>query len=163
MNARLLMLPIFVAGWMLVGCDDRPAATPDPQTTANSSEAKAEADKAAADAKAKAEKAAANAKADAEKAAADAKAKSEKVAADAKADADKAVADAKTAAIKAAAEAGKEQAEKLLSNLGTAVKDQKWTDAEAIIKQLDALRDKLSAEQQASYDSLKKQYADNKR
>jgi hypothetical protein len=134
------MLPLFLTGAVLAGCDDKAAKSPDPATAAKAADAKAEADKDAADAKAKADKSAANAKAAAEKSAAD----------------------AKTAAVKAAAEAGKDQAAKLLSDLGTAVKGAKWTDAEAIIKQLDALRDKLPADKQASFDSLKKQYNDNK-
>jgi hypothetical protein len=163
------MLPLFLTGALLMGCEDKTAKSPDPATAAKADDAKADADKSAADAKAKADKVAADAKADADKVAANAKAdadkaaaKADKVAANAKADAAKAAMDAKTAAIKASAEAGKDQAAKLLSDLQTAVKDQRWTDAGPIIKQLDALRDKLPADQQATFDSLKKQYNDNK-
>ena len=151
MNVRLLTLPLFLSGVVLIGCE-KPAASPDPAAAAKAADTKADVDKAAADAKAKTDKAVA-----------DAQAKADKAAADAKANVDKAAADAKTAADKAAAEAGKDQAAKLLSDLQAAVKDQKWTDAKPIITQLDALRDKLAADQQASFDSLKKQYDDNKR
>jgi len=140
MNARLLMLPLFLASAVLAGCGESAATTPDPAAAAKAADTKADVDKAAADAKAKIDKTDANAKADA----------------------DKAAADANTAAFKAEAEAGKEQAAKLLSSLKTAVSAQKWTDAEAIINQLEPLRDKLPADQQASFDSLKKLYSENK-
>ena len=140
MNVRFLILPLFLTGALLMGCEDKTAKSPDPATAAKAADAKADADKAAADAKADADKAAA----------------------DAKAAADKAAIDAKTAAKKASAEAGKDQAAKLLSDLQAAVKGQKWTDAGPIIKQLDALRDKLPADQQARFDGLKKQYNDSK-
>ena len=151
MNVRLLTLPLFLSGVVLIGCE-KAAESPDPAAAAKAADTKADVDKAAADAKARTDKAAA-----------DAQAKADKAAADAKANVEKAAADAKTAADKAAAEAGKDQAVKLLSNLSVAVKDGKWTDAEAIIKQLDALRDKLPADQQAQFDSLKKQYDAGKR
>lgn len=151
MNVKLLLLPLCLTGALLLGCDDKTAKSPDPATAARAADAKADADKAAADAGAKADRVAVDVKADADKAAANTKA-----------DTDKAAVDVKTAARKASAEAGKDQAAKLISDLQTAVKDQKWSDAGPIIKQLDALRDKLAADQQATFDSLKKQYDANK-
>jgi hypothetical protein len=141
------MLPLFLTGAVLMGCEDKTAKSP--ESEAKTADAKTDADKREADVKAKADKTAADVKADAAK-----------TAANAKADAAKAAADAKTAADKSAAEASRDQASKLLSDLKTAVKDEKWTDSQAIIKRLDDLRDKLTADQQASYDSLKKQYDD---
>ncbi|MGA2501318.1 MAG: hypothetical protein ABSH20_26565, partial [Tepidisphaeraceae bacterium] len=86
MNVKLLMLPLFLTGALLVGCDDKTTSkSPDPSTAAKAADAKAAADKAAADAKAAANKDAA-----------DAKAKADKAAANAKTDADKAAADTKT-------------------------------------------------------------------
>ena len=109
MNVKLLMLPLFLTGALLIGCEDRIASnSPDASTEAKAADAKAAADKAAAD-------------------------------------------------------AVRDQASKLLADLQTAVTGQKWTDAGALVKQLDAVRDKLAADQQASFDSLKKQYEDNKR
>ena len=158
MNVKLLMLPLFLSGALLIGCDDKPTSkSPDASTDARAADAKAVADKAAADAKTNATKAAADAKAKADKAAANAKADADKATADAKTDATKAAADAKTA------EVVKDQAAKLLADLQTAIKDQKWADANALVKQLDSLRDKLAADQKASLDNLKKQYDDNKR
>jgi hypothetical protein len=104
MNVKLLMLPLFLTGALLMGCDDRSASkSPDASTNA------------------------------------------------------------KAAADKAAANAVRDQASKLLADLQTAVTAQKWTDAGALVKQLDAVRDRLAADQKASFDSLKKQYDDNKR
>jgi len=62
---------------------------------------------------------------------------------------------AKTTVEKAPAEL-KEQAVGLLSDLKTAVEDRKWTDAKEIIKKLEAMKDKLSADQLVSLESLKK-------
>lgn len=149
MNVRLLMLPLFLTGALLVGCDDKPAS-------------KSDTDAKAANAKSAANKDAADAKAVAEKAAADAKATADKVDANAKATADKVAADAKTAADKAAADTVRGQASKLLADLKAAVTGQKWPDAGALVKQLDDVRDKLAADQKAAFDSLKKQYENNK-
>ena len=157
MNVKLLMLPLFLTGALLVGCDDKTAST-----DAKAADAQATATKDAADVKAAADKTAANVKAAAKKDAADAEAAADKVAANAKAAAAKTAADIKTAADKAAADATRTQATKLLADLQTAVTGQKWPDAGALVKQLDAIRDGLAADQKASFDSLKKQYENNK-
>ena len=84
MNARLLILPLFLTGALMVGCDKgtkTPEATDAAKTAADT---KAAVKKDAADVQAAAEKTAANAQADADKAAADAKAAADKAAADAK-------------------------------------------------------------------------------
>jgi hypothetical protein len=158
------MLPLLLSGALLVGCDDKTTSkSPNPTTDAQAADAKSSADKAAANAKADANKDAADAKAKADKAAANAKADTDKAAANAKADVDKAAADAKTDEVKAAAEAVRVQASKLLADLKTAVTGQKWADADALVKQLNGINDKLAADQKASFESLKKQYDDNKR
>jgi len=175
MNVKLLVLPLFLAGAFLIGCDDKKS----PNADVNAADAKSAVDKAAADArsatiketadaKAAADKAAANAQAAGAKEDADAKAADAKAAADKAADADKATADAKAAADKVAADktaadALQRQTSKLLGDLKSAITDQKWSDAGAIVKQLDEVRDRLPADQKASFDSLKKQYDDNKR
>lgn len=163
MNVRLLMLPVFLAGALLAGCDKDDSKSPDASAAAKTADAKADANKDAADAKATAIKNAADAKAATDKASANAEAAAEKTAANTKAAAEKAAANAKAASDKAAAETVRAQASKLLTDLQTAVTDQKWTDAAAIVKQLDAVRDKLDADQKAGFDSLKKQYDANKR
>lgn len=151
MNVKSLLLPLFLTGALLVGCDDRTASKPDASATAKAADAKAAADKTAADATA-----------EAKKDAADAKAAADKAAANAKADADKAAANAKTDADKAAADAARNQASKRLADLQTAVTGQRWTEAGVLIKQMDGVRDNLAADQKATFDSLKKQYDDNK-
>lgn len=157
MSLKLLVLPLFLAGGLLIGCEDRTASrSPDPNTAAKAADAKAEAEKAAADAKAAVDKDAANASAAADKAAADAKAAADKAAINAKVDADKAAADGKADATV------RDQASKLLADLQTAVTNQKWTDAGVVVKQLDAIRDRLAVDQKATFDSLKKQYDNNK-
>jgi hypothetical protein len=163
MNAKYLILPLFMAGAFLIGCDKKES----PSADVNAAETKAAVDKTAADAKASADKASANAQAAGVKDSADVKAADAKVAADKTADAAKSTADAKAAsdkvtADKAAADALQEQTSKLLANLKTDITDKKWADADAIVKQLDAVRDRLPAGQSASFDSLKKQYEGNK-
>lgn len=151
MNVRLLMLPLFLASALLIGCEKKDAAT-----DSKAADTKANIDKAAADTKAAAEKAAADAKATAKKAAADADSAAEKTTANAKAAAEKAAADKKTA------DNARDEASKLLADLQTAVTNQKWSDAGAIVKQLDGLRDRLAVDQKATFDTLKKQYETNK-
>jgi hypothetical protein len=175
MRVKLLALPLFLAGAILIGCDDKKS----PSADVNAADAKASVDKAAADAKAvaakeaedakaTADKAAANAQAAGTKDAADAKAADAKAAADKSAEADKATADAKAAADKVAAdktaaEALQKQSSTLLADLKTSITDQKWSGAETIIKQLDEVRDKLTPDQKTSFDSLKKEYEDKKK
>lgn len=151
MNAKLLMLPLFMTGAVMVGCDDKTASSPDATVNARAADAKAAAKKDAADAKSAAEKAADDTKAAVKKDAADASAAADKTAANVQAAADKAAADARTS-----------RAAKLLSDLQTAAKDKKWADAGALVKQLDAVREDLTAGQKAIFDGLKKQYNDNK-
>jgi hypothetical protein len=174
MNAKYLIFPLFMAGAFVMGCDKKES----PAADVNAAETKAAVDKTAADTKAVADKNAADAKASADKAAtnaqaagvkdsADAKAADAKALADKTAEAAKSTADTKAAsdkatADKAAADALQEQTSKLLADLKTDITDKKWADADAIVKQLDAVRDRLPAGQSASFDSLKKQYEDNK-
>jgi membrane protein involved in colicin uptake len=141
MNAKHLIVPLFLAGAFLIGCDK----TKSPSADVNAAETKAAVDKNAADAKATAEKAAAEKTATEDKAKADAKAASDKVAAD-----------------KAAADTLDKQSSKLLADLKTDIADKKWADAGVIVKELDAVRDRLPAGEAASFDSLKKQYDDKK-
>lgn len=163
MNVKLLMLPLFLTGALLMGCEEKLATkSPDAGADAKAAAVKADAVKAAADAKADATKTAADAKAAAAKTAANANAVADKAAANAKAEADKATADAKIAADEAAANAVRGQASKMITDLQTAVTDKKWADAGALVKQLDAVRDKLAADQKVSFDSLKKQYDANR-
>lgn len=163
MSVKLLMLPLFLTGTLLMGCDNGPSSkSPDASTEAKAADTKAAADKTAADARATADKSVADAKAAANKDAANAEAVAAKAAADARAAADKTAAETKAAADKTAADAAREQATKLLADLQTALTAKKWSDAGALVKQLDAIRDRLSADQKASIDSLKKQYDDNK-
>jgi hypothetical protein len=152
MSVKLFMLPLFLTGALMVGCEDN-TASQSPDATINAK---------AADAKAAARKDAADTKAAVDKAADDAKAAAKKVAADASAAADQTAANVKAAAEKAAADAQTSQAARLLTDLKTAVTGQKWADAGAIVKQLDDIRGNLAAEQKAVFDSLKKQYEDNK-
>lgn len=149
MNVKLLMLPLFLTGALMIGCDDNTASSPDATVNARAADAKAAAKKDAADAKSAVEKAADDAKAAAKKNAADASAAADKTAANVQAAADKAA-------------AGASQASKLLADLQTAVKDQKWSDAGTLVKRLDAVRDDLAADQKAIFDGLKKQYNDHK-
>ena len=142
MNVRVLMLPLFLTGALLVGCD---------KSSSNSPEA------------ADAAKAAANAKADVNKNAADAKAAADKAAANASANVDKAAADAKAAAAKTAddktsSDAVRTQTSKMLADLQTAITEKKWGDAGPLVTQIDSMRDKLAADQKAMFDSLKKQF-----
>ncbi len=69
---------------------------------------------------------------------------------------------AATDAAKAATDATNQQANKLMNDLSSAIGSAKWSDADALIKQLDAMRDKLPADLQTKYDGLKKLYTDNK-
>ena len=174
MRARLLVLPLFLTGAILIGCDDKKS----PSADMNAADAKAAVDKSAADAKAVASKEAADTKASADKAAANAQAAGVKDAADAKAadanaaadksaEADKVTADAKAAADKVAgdktaAQALQKQTSKLLTDLKTAITEQKWSDAGTIVTQLDEVRGRLTPDQMTSFDSLKTQYNDKK-
>jgi hypothetical protein len=161
MNLKHLCIPFVLAAVLMVGCD-KPSSTgtgsggqPATAKPADVAAEKAAAEKAAAE-KVAADKLAAEKvaeKAAADKLAAD-KAAAEKLAAD-KIAAEKAVAE------KAAADA-KAQGGKLLDQFKTAVTSGNWTDADALIKQLDGMRDKMPAELQSQYDSLKKLYNDNK-
>jgi hypothetical protein len=161
-NLKYLIVPLLVSGAFLIGCDEKKS----PSAEVNAAQNKAAVDKKAADAKAVADNDAAYAKASADKAAADAQAAGVKDSADVKAADAKAAAEAKAAsdkvtADKAAVDALQHRTSKLLADLKTDITDQKWADAEAIIKQLDAVRDRLPAGQSASFDSLKKKYEDN--
>jgi len=159
-----LMLPLFLAGALMMGCDDRSTSkSPNAGANARAADAKAAADKAAADTKAVAKKDAADAEALADKTAANTKAAADKAAAEAKAAADKVAANTKAAADKTAADDARTEATKLLADLQTAVTGQKWTDAGALVKQLDPVRSKLAADQKAAFDSLKTQYDNSKR
>jgi hypothetical protein len=178
MYAKLVILPLFLTGALLVGCDDRgaPSSNAESKAAAKQDEATAKADakaaadsaevaadRKAADAKAAADKAAADAKAASAEAAAKAEIAADKKVADARAAADKVAADAKADADKATAAAVRDQAGGMLKDLQTAVTDQKWTEAGVLVKQIDGLRDSLAADQKASFDSLKKQYETLKR
>lgn len=148
MNVKRLMFPLFLAGSVLMGCEEKMATkSPDAGVDAKAATVKADAVKTAADAKA-----------DATKTAADAKSAADKAAANAKAEADKVAANAKIAADETAANSVRTEASKMLTDLQTAVTARQWTDAGALVKQLDAVRGKLATDQQVSFDSLRKQY-----
>jgi hypothetical protein len=69
-----------------------------------------------------------------------------------------AAANAGTSALDAAKEAGADigaQAQRLYDQAEAYIKDKKWSDAEAVVKQLETLKAKLPAEWQAKVDSLR--------
>jgi hypothetical protein len=76
-----------------------------------------------------------------------------------------AAANAGTGALNAAKEAGAElgaQAQRLYDQAETYIKEKKWNDADAVVKQLEALKAKLPAEWQARVENVR-QSLDNAR
>ncbi len=123
---------LLLAGAMIVGCDEKKEVkAPDPARAADTAK----------DAAKDAAKTATDAAKDATKSATDAA---------------KSATDAATVKATDATAAVKEQGSKLLDQLKAAVDAKKLTDAEGLIKQLDAIKDKLPDDLKTKFETLKK-------